>query len=209
MPRENRHKQQLMRARIAAAAARMMAEDGLEDLALAKRKAARQLGAESTHALPDNSEVEEALRDYQSLYHGEEQRARIAAMRRLALEAMQALADFRPYLCGAVLKGTAGRYGDIDLQLYTDDSKAVELFLLNRRLQYTVEDERRRVGDQARDISVLRLEWDGVPLKLAIYPANDERVAQRNAAGIKLIERAGIDAVRELVAADWLGAGNG
>ncbi len=34
-----------MRARIAATAARIMAEDGIEDFALAKRKAARRLGA--------------------------------------------------------------------------------------------------------------------------------------------------------------------
>ena len=35
MPKESKFKQQQMRTRIAAAAARMMAEDGLEDFALA------------------------------------------------------------------------------------------------------------------------------------------------------------------------------
>jgi hypothetical protein len=39
-----------MRARIAAAAARLMAEDGIDDFALAKRKAARQLGALDTQS---------------------------------------------------------------------------------------------------------------------------------------------------------------
>ena len=36
-----------MRARIAAAAARIMAEDGIDNFALAKRKAARSLGAQA------------------------------------------------------------------------------------------------------------------------------------------------------------------
>ena len=203
MPKENRHKLQLMRARIAAAAARIMAEDGLDDYALAKRKAARQLGAESTHALPDNTEIEAALRSYQSLYQGEEQQERIALLRELASEAMQAFAEFRPYLCGSILTGTAGRYSDIDLQLFADDAKAVELFLLNHKHAYEVGDHRRRIGDQVRDIPVLRLDWEGVTLNLAIYPSKDERVALRNESGDRLIERAGIDAVQKLLAADW------
>src|SRR6266705_3389046 len=134
MPKESKLKQQQMRMRIAAAAARLMAEDGLEDFALAKRKAARQLGAEDTQALPKNEEIEAELRAYQSLYQGEEQRERIHYLRERALEAMRLLERFRPYLAGAVLKGTAGRYSDIDLQLFTDDGKAVELFLLNRNI---------------------------------------------------------------------------
>jgi hypothetical protein len=203
MPRDNRHKLQLMRARIAAAAARLMAEDGIDDFALAKRKAARQLGADSTHALPDNAEVEEALRTYQSLYQGDELQERIDALREVALDAMEAFAEFRPYLYGAVLKGTAGKYGEIDLQLFTDDNKGVELYLLNHKIAYEVADARRRVGDQVRAVTVLHLEWDGVPLDLAIYSANDERVALRNVAGDRIVERAGIEAVRELVAAAW------
>lgn len=203
MPRDNHHKLQLMRARIAAAAARLMAEDGIDDFALAKRKAARQLGADSTHALPDNAEVEEALRTYQSLYQGDELQERIEALREVALDAMEAFAEFRPYLYGAVLKGTAGKYGEIDLQLFTDDNKGVELYLLNHKIAYEVADERRRVGDQTRAVTVLHLEWDGVPLNLAIYAANDERVALRNVAGDRIVERAGIEAVRELVAAAW------
>lgn len=202
MPKENNHKQRQMRARIAAAAARLIAEDGVEDYAMAKRKAARQLGAESTHALPDNDEIDAALRTYQSLYQGDEQRERIHLLRGHALRVMQSLAAFHPYLCGSVLTGTAGRYSDIDLQLFTDEGKSVELFLLNQRLTYEVDDERRRVGDQARAVSVLRVDWEGVAISLAIYPENDERVALRNAAGNRVIERANLAMVQDLLAND-------
>ena len=89
MPKESKPKQQQMRTRIAAAAARIMAEDGLEDFALAKRKAARQLGAEDTQSLPGNEEIEAELRAYQALYQGEEQRERIRFLRERALEAMR------------------------------------------------------------------------------------------------------------------------
>src|SRR5260370_30823822 len=131
MPKDSKSKQQQMRIRIAAAAARMMAEDGLEDFALAKRKAARQLGAEDTQALPKNEEIEAELRAYQSLYQGEEQRERIHYLRERALEAMRLLEQFRPYLAGAVLKGTAGRYSGFYLQLFTHARNAGEVFLFS------------------------------------------------------------------------------
>jgi hypothetical protein len=188
-----------MRQRIAAAAARLMAEDGIEDFALAKRKAARQLGAGDTQALPGNDEVEAELRAYQSLYQGEEQRLRIRDLRVKALAAMRLLIQFRPYLAGPVLKGTAGRYSDIELQLFTDDSKAVELLLLNRNIAYDVSDERRYAAGRERAVSVLKLDWGGVPLRLSIYATNDERGTLKHSAGGRAIERAGIDAVTQLV----------
>src|SRR5438270_10296526 len=90
-----------MRVRIAAAAARIMAEDGIDDFALAKRKAARQLGADQTQALPANEEIEAELRAYRTLYQADEHPVRIAELRRIALGAMQELAQFTPYLTGA------------------------------------------------------------------------------------------------------------
>jgi hypothetical protein len=200
VPKDSNPKQQLMRARIAAAAARVMAEDGIDDFALAKRKAARQLGAEDTQSLPKNEEIEAELRTYQALYQGEEQRDRIRYLRERALEAMQLLSQFRPYLAGAVLKGTAGRYSDIDLQLFTDDSKGVELFLLNRSISYEISDLRHFAGDQARAVPVFKLDWQGVPVNLAIYGSKDERGTLRATWAGRPIERAGIQAVTLLLA---------
>ena len=199
MPKESKLKQQQMRTRIAAAAARMMAEDGLEDFALAKRKAARQLGAVDTQALPKNEEIEAELRAYQSLYQGEEQRERIHYLRERALEAMRLLEQFRPYLAGAVLRGTAGRYSDIDLQLFTDDGKAVEFFLLSRNIAYDISDQRHFAGDQARAVSVLKLDWQGVPVNLAIYTLKEERGTLKTTLAGRPIERAGIQAVTQLL----------
>lgn len=202
MPKEAKSKQQHMRARIAAVAARIMAEDGVEDYGQAKRKAARQLGAEDTQALPKNDEVEFELRTYQALYQGEEQRSRIRNLRRHALEAMRLLERFRPYLSGPVLKGTAGRYSDIDLQLFTDDSKSVELFLLNQGIPYEVAEQRHYAGDRERAIGVLRFDWLGSPVSAAVYCSNDERGTLRSTAAGRPMERAGFDAVKQLLAGD-------
>jgi hypothetical protein len=194
--------QQFIRQQIAAAAARLMAEDGIDDFAHAKRKAARQLGAADAATLPTNGEIEEQLRTYQSLYQAEEQRDRLQLLREQALAVMQLLEPYRPYLCGPVLKGTAGRYSDIDLQLFTDDAKAVELFLLNRDLPFEPAEQRHFDGDQTRSVPVLRIDWEGTVVNIALYSAKDERAALRTSAAGKAIERASIAAVIQLMDAD-------
>ena len=66
-----------LRRHIAYLAARLMAEDGVSDYATAKWKAARQAGLGDSNLLPDNSEIEAALREYQGLYQKDDQPARL------------------------------------------------------------------------------------------------------------------------------------
>lgn len=190
-----------MRVRIAAAAARIMAEEGIDDFALAKRKAARRLGAADSEALPGNPEIEAALREYRALYQAEEHSERIAELRRIALDAMRALERFSPYLTGPVLAGLAGPYADIDLQLFPESSKEVELYLLDRNIPYEASDERRYTGDRARAAAVLSLEWQGVPLRLSVFDPRDERSALKTSPAGRVAARAGIAEVQALVGA--------
>jgi hypothetical protein len=200
MSREQKSKQQNMRTRIAAVAARIMAEDGIEDFAMAKRKAARQLGAGDTQSLPNNDEIETELRVYQSLYQGEEQRERLHYLRNQALAAMEQLAEFKPYLTGPVLKGTAGRYADIDLQVFADSGKELEIFLLNRNIPYETSESRYYSGNQARAVSVLSMNWRGTPVRIAVCWPDDERRSVKTSPLGRPLERAGLEAVRTLVA---------
>ncbi|MGH8675353.1 MAG: hypothetical protein ACREVG_13690 [Burkholderiales bacterium] len=187
-----------MRERIAAAAARIMAEDGVDDFALAKRKALRQLGLQGRLALPGNDEIEAQLRAYRSLYQSEEHPARIAWLRRTALDAMRALERFRPYLTGPVLKGIAGPYAEIELQLFPESPKEVELFLLDRRIAYDTHEVKRYSGDRARAVAVLDLDWQGAPLKLSVFDPRDERLALKTSIAGRVSERAGLSEVSAL-----------
>ena len=189
------------RERIAAAAARIMAEDGVDDFALAKRKAIRQLGLQGRMTLPANDEIEAQLHAYRSLYQADEHPVRIASLLRTALEAMRALGQFRPYLTGPVLKGTAGPYAEIELQLFPENPKAVELYLLEHRLAYETHEVTRYSGDRARAVAVLVLDWQAVPLKLSVFDPRDERLALKTTAAGRVSERAGLAEVAALVAA--------
>jgi len=188
-----------MRARIAAAAARIMAEDGIDDFGLAKRKAARTLGAAQTESLPGNDEVEAELRAYRALYQPEEHADRIAELRSFALEAMSALQEFRPYLTGPVLKGIAGPYSEIDLQLFPESSKAVELFLLERNIPFNTHEARRYSGDRVHAVSVFSLLWRDTPVRLSVFDPRDERISLKTSQSGRAAERAGLAEVAALL----------
>ncbi len=126
-------------AEIAAAAARLIVEEGL-DYGPAKRRAARDLGRRSSRSfdLPSNQELEDEVRDYLALFCADTQPAELAALREIAAVWMERLAEFRPHLTGAVWRGTATRRNDVHLQLYCDDAKAAEIGLINRGIDYDV-----------------------------------------------------------------------
>ena len=125
-------------AEIAAAAARLVVEEGME-YGAAKRRAARDLGAgRRSVALPGNDAVEDEVRAYIDLFHADSQPAELAALRELAARWMGRLAAFRPHLTGAVWRGTATRLSDIRIELYCDDPKSAELALIDMRVEYQV-----------------------------------------------------------------------
>ena len=183
-------------AHIAAVAARLMAEDGLDDVELAKRKAAHQLNLPEWIGLPTSQAVYEALRTHQAIFHDLEQRERIVAMRVEALHWMEMLADFHPYLTGSVLEGTAGRFAMIDILLYPDSDKDVEIFLLNRGINYESMQPR-----NDRTSAVLQVAHDGLVTNLVIYPSHDERVVFKKHDG-SVRERARAEVVRARMAAE-------
>ncbi|PZR62609.1 MAG: hypothetical protein DI537_52095 [Stutzerimonas stutzeri] len=188
------------RSRIAHLAARLMAEDGIENYALAKRKAARQAGMPDSRQLPTNDEIDAALRAYQQLYHEDEQRDRLRALRTKALKAMRELAQFNPYLTGSVLNGNAGKYADIDLQLFTDNAKAVELYLIDRQIPYKTTQSRLYSGEEPRTFPVFTVNDDGTDILLTVLATRDLRVALRTSPGGKAIDRAKLQSVEILLA---------
>ena len=183
-----------LRREIAALAARMMAEDGVADFGFAKRKAARQLGVSLSEALPNNAEIEAELRTWQALYQDEEQEERLREMRLAAVEIMHLLEPFRPYLTGGALDGTAGRYSEVDIELYPESAKEVEIFFLNRDLSYEHR-EPRRPAPHAPE-AVLCFDWGDVPVRLSIFEGRAERISRKGG------DRARITAVEALLQQD-------
>ena len=189
------------RNRIAHLAARLMAEDGIEDYAAAKRKAARQAGIPDTRQLPTNEEIDVALRTHQALYGGDAHIERLRELRSRALEVMRGLKRFNPYLTGSVLTGTAGKYADINLQLYTDDGKDVELFLIDHDIAYRAGERRLWCGAAARKLPAFSVDDDGLEIEIVVLELDDLRQPVRTTPEGKPLERANPDAVQALLGA--------
>ena len=127
-------------AEIAASAARLVVESGLE-YGAAKHKAARALGRRGGSGrveLPSNEQVEDEVRAYIDLFLSDTQPGELAALREVALGWMQRMAEFRPHLSGAVWRGTATRESAVHIDLYCDDSKAAEIALLNMGVDHDI-----------------------------------------------------------------------
>lgn len=190
-----------LRERIAHLAARLMAQDGIEDYALAKRKAARQAGIPDSRQLPDNDEIDAALKLYRDLYQ-QEHPAQLRELRQLALAVMDELAEFNPHLTGSVLKGSAGRYAAIQLQLFTDNAKSVEHYLLNHGIEFRSDESRLYAGDRALDAPVLSFERDGVEMHMTLLSPRDQRTQLKTSPEGRPRARARREAVAALLEAD-------
>lgn len=189
------------RERIAHLAARLMAVDGIEDHALAKRKAARQAGVPDARQLPNNDEIDAALKLYRELYQREHP-AQLRELRQLALEVMNELGRFNPYLTGSVLKGNAGRYSAINLLLFTDDGKSVEHYLLDRDIDFRSGGTRLYAGDALLAPPMLSFSRNGIDIHLTLLLPRELRGQLKTSAEGKPIERARREAVEALLAAD-------
>lgn len=175
------YRRDLMREQLAHHAARLMAEDGITDYAYAKRKAAKQMGAADTQHLPSNQQVDEALRSFRALFQQDVHPAVLHQLRVQALEAMRLLAPFFPYLTGSVLNGTAGEQSDINLSVYSDDEKAVMMFLLKRNLPFESGEWRTHLMGRQQTVPSFTLQSEtGVPVHIAVLPENARHSGSRH-----------------------------
>lgn len=170
--------EQSLRKEIAAVAARLIADGGL-DYGSAKHKAAREVTGDQRpprSGLPDNDEIDEALHEHLALFD-EHHQERLAAMRGAALELMSDLAAFSPLATGAVWKGLATEHAPIHLQLFHDNVKEVQFHLLNRRIPFepTAVPHFRHGGD----VEAFACLWHDQPVLLSVYGSDDLRGALR------------------------------
>ena len=192
MPRRDSPHAQRNRVRIAQAAARLIAEHGLADWRAAKRKACRQLGLPEREGLPDNEEVEQALRDYNSLFQPAAQAASLRAQRMEALRWMEQLSSWYPVLVGAVAAGWATVHSEIRLELQAPDPKSVELALINAGIPYTAASPQ---GDGSGEAQ-LRVEHSGITVRLVVVSAEQRRNRSRRSDD----ERLALSGLRALLA---------
>ena len=197
-----------IRQMIAQQAARMMAEDGINDFAYAKKKAGKQLGVSEASVMPTNAEIEDEIRLYHEIYNAEEQPLELAKLRQAALMTMQLFERFNPHLTGSVLDGSAGKFSQTNIHLFADSAKDVEMFLLNQQIPYESNEKSYRVSDKPskdkkekvrKTVPVFTLETELGLQKLSVFDVDDMRVAVKRTVDGSNAERLDIAGVQALL----------
>lgn len=192
-----------LRAEIAAAAARLIAQDGAEYNTAIRKAAQRILGNTRLTAdqLPDAAKVEEEVRQYQALFQGDEQPERLQQMREVTLQLMDQLAEFHPHVTGAVLSGTAGEHDDIHLQLFAESAKDIEIYLLNKSPNVEISETPHFKGPRYDPVETISFLYKNEAVHAQLYELDDLRGARKLRADGRL-QRADADALRALMAGE-------
>jgi hypothetical protein len=191
--RERRH-------RLASEAARLMAESGMRDYHQAKLKAAERLGIHDDASLPRNSEIEDALREYQRLFQRDGAEG-LRVRREAALRALEFFAAFEPRLVGPVLDGTADARSPVALHLHSDDPEAVARFLDQHHIPAESRSRRVRLDrERSDDYPVWLFSADDLAFDLTVLPATVLRQAPLSGVDERPMRRASAAQLRTLLA---------
>lgn len=188
------------RSHIATEAARILASEGTNDYQLAKQKAADRLAIHGRQNLPSNSEIEQALQEYLKIFQSAALSERITTRRRVALKAMNFLADFRPKLVGAVLRGTVTESSEIQLHLCADTPEHVAAKLIDNDIPYDM--TRRRIrygGNRHEDMAGYRFTAENVSIELLVFAPSGFHEKPLSPIDGKTMNRANLREVKELL----------
>jgi hypothetical protein len=192
-----------LREQLADEAARLMVEHGIQDFALAKRKAAERLGVRAgAGALPSNAQIQEHVVERQRIFDEPAVRdERLIKLRSVASEVMGVLEGFRPKLVGAVLDGTATANSAIELHVFSDAPEAVAAAL--EAHGYRLHDSQRRYRfdrESTEQIPGYELFVDDEDLEVMVFPERGSNHSPLSPIDGKPMRRASRSAVMALLA---------
>jgi len=134
-------------------------------------RAARQLGANDTHHLPSNEEIDSALQSIRVIFQSDRHPEILRQLREEALRMMLIFREFHPYLTGSVLSGTAGEQSDINLMIFSDDEKSVLLFLLKNNIAFEGGEWKSIINGREETVPSYTISTDaGIQTHLVILP---------------------------------------
>lgn len=169
---------QQLRIRVAQQAARLIAEHGIRDYQLAKRKAAEQLGLDLKNSMPRNDEIEEALRAYQQLFDAENTEARLETLREAAIDCMQMFADFNPLLTGRIVQGTATAHTPITIHIFCENPRVIATLLMDKEFEFDATEKRLRINnDMQNDFPCFLFNYNQHKVELLVLPHQLQRQA--------------------------------
>jgi hypothetical protein len=189
-----------LRRALAQEAARIMAEHGIRDFLVAKRKAAERFGVTDSAVLPKNTEIETALAEYQRLFGGASHARTLHAQRSAALAAMRLLQGFEPRLVGAVLSGTATEHSGVQLHLFAERPEAVAISLMDQGIRHEITARRVKMNaERVLEYPGVRFEIDDQAIEATVFPTDGIRQAPVSPVDGRPMRRADATELQQLI----------
>jgi hypothetical protein len=202
MPKRLSVRGEHLRHALAQEAARVMAEHGIRDFLIAKRKAAERFGVTDGAVLPKNTEIEMALVEYQRLFGADSHPESLHAQRSAALHAMRQLSGFAPRLVGAVLSGTATEHSEVQLHLFAERPESVTMWLMDQGIRHEVTARRVKMNaERVLEYPGVRFEVDHQAIEATVFPTDGIRQAPVSPVDGKPMRRAAVADLEALLAA--------
>ena len=183
--------------RIAERAAQLLCNEHGKDIKLARQQAMHDLGLSKHDPQPSDSEIELAVTDYRRLFNPEYD-DELLKLRQKALALLNFFQAFQPYLVGSVLKGSACKHSDINLLVYSDDPKSIEIFLLNQQIDYDCRE--RKTQYRQTDAPNIAFWFDQSQVNLQVLPSSARHQHS------KKTDRANLAQLTQLLANDSVGS---
>lgn len=197
-----KHSNDRRRQMLIQTAARIMAEEGVQDFLLAKQKAVERLRWPDLCNLPSNQEVASALHSYRCLFQAEQHKTQLHTLRTTALEALRFLTPFEACLVGPVLSGNVSLHDPIYLHVFAASSEEVALFLAAHNIPVTLAERNVRYGREQVEVRPVFRFWAGAAaIEITVFPATGLRRAPLSPIDGKPMLRANADRLAELIAA--------
>ncbi len=187
---------------IAEEAARIVCEEALTDYRQAKLKALTRLGLPARTPLPDNAAVQAAVLSYLRVFGGPAHATRLRTLRQTAVQVLRGLAPFAPRLVGAVVSGAVTPAHRVQIHAFADQAESVDIYLLDRQITFDVDERRYRyAGGREVDIPLLRFDWHGTGVDLAVFSEDERRQPPLNPADGLAFKRLDLAATEALLQA--------
>lgn len=156
---------------IAQTAARLMHQQSLQDYGIAKRKALESLGLPSRQALPENSLIDEALRQQLALFASEGDKLWSTKLQQAALNASDFLQDYRHYIGGSLASKTCKQDDRLEIHVYHDTAEPLLWTLQEHRIPYDESHRVIQVGrQQEREYPCFSFVADEVAVSITVFP---------------------------------------
>ena len=161
---------------VANLAAQLIMEEGIKDYLFAKKKAAKSLGLNENVNLPTNSQIDEAIDDFNKIFNPNIDIEFLQQFKTQALEVMNIFKNFKPHLMNQLSLGIIPKFPEIKINLFADNLKDVEYVLLNSELSYDFKEVKMNIKEgkpSIKSVPTIYLDNLSIPAEIKVYFEKD------------------------------------